>query len=161
MTSGRIVKAILCKRFGFRDGLSAHGLTSVVTIPGGRVLVGRVMCVCVIVLPGYAVSDGCKASPRPLAVLPSSQTQSPVIVMGFFGGFVPHDEPHHPEVQLIRDLRQEYPEQIYFGLFEHNKLGGLFYDPHPAGWECTWRLSDTQKCGARIFLFGTVGALPR
>lgn len=153
--NGRIVKAILCKRFGFRDVLSAHDLTSVVTVRAAAYWLATLMCMCVIVLPGYAVSDGCKASPGPLAVLPSSQTPSPVMVMGFLGGFVPHDEPHHPEVQLIRDLRQEYPQQIYFGLFENNKVGEAYSTILTRlGGTARGELSDNQKCGARIFLFG-------
>ena len=55
--------------------------------------------------------------------MPSSQTSSSDIVVGFLGGFVRHDEPHHPEVQLIQDLRQEYPKQVYIGLFENLKVG--------------------------------------
>lgn len=113
------------------------------------------MCLCVIVLPAYAVTDGCSASLRPSSVLPPSQTSSPVMVMGFLGGFVPHDEPHHPEVQLIRDLRQEYPEQVYFGLFENNKVGEAYSTILTRlGGTARGELSDTQKCGARIFLFG-------
>ena len=89
------------------------------------------------------------------AVLPSSQTDPPGIVVGFLGGFVRHDEPHHPEVQMIRDLRQEYPKEVYFGLFENRKvdvayktilalLGGKEGDA----------LSDDKKRRARIVLFG-------
>ena len=80
-------------------------------------------CICVLVLPAHGISDRCQLFPESPAVLPSSQTTSSYIVLGFLGGFVRHDEPHHPEVQLIQDLRQEYPPEVYIALFENRKVG--------------------------------------
>jgi len=78
-----------------------------------------VLCASVATLPRGAARDASEISSESSAAVSVSQTTSPVIVVGFLGGFVAHDEPHHPEVQLIRDLHQEYPEHIYFALFEN------------------------------------------
>jgi len=45
-----------------------------------------------------------------------------VIVVGFLGGFVHRNDRHHPEIQLIQQLRQEYSTDNYFGLFENSKI---------------------------------------
>jgi hypothetical protein len=85
-----------------------------------------VLCASVAALPGDAVRDAPGISSESSAAVSVSQTTSPVMVMGFLGGFVAHDEPHHPKVQLIRDLHQEYPEHVYFGLFENSKVGEAY-----------------------------------
>jgi hypothetical protein len=54
--------------------------------------------------------------------LVSSSGRSKVIVIGFMGGFVHRDDPHHPEVRLIQELREEYPTGTYFGLFENSNV---------------------------------------
>ena len=59
------------------------------------------------------------------SVLPSSGHDT-VIVVGFLGGFVRRDDLHHPEVQLIRGLRQEYPTGVYFNLFENGKINEAY-----------------------------------
>jgi hypothetical protein len=63
----------------------------------------------------------------------SSPTTSPFIVLGFLGGFVSHDEPHHPEVHVTQELRQEYPQHVYFGLFENRKVGEAYNTPQSTG----------------------------
>ena len=73
-----------------------------------------VLCASVAALPGDAVRDAPGISSESSAAVSVSQTTSPVIVMGFLGGFVAHDEPHRPEVQLIRDLHQDYPPACLF-----------------------------------------------
>jgi len=75
------------------------------------------------------------------------------MVVGFLGGFVPHNEPHHPEVQLIRDLRQEYPKDVYFGLFENRKVSEAYKTIlNQLGGDGT--PSEDKKHRARIVLFG-------
>jgi hypothetical protein len=87
--------------------------------------------------------------------LPSSQTKPPDVVIGFLGGFVRHDEPHHPEVQLIQDLRQEYPRQVYIGLFENRKVGVAYNTILKLlGAKQGDARSDDKKRQARIVLFG-------
>lgn len=75
--------------------------------------------------------------------------------MGFLGGFVRHDEPHHPEVQMIQDLRQEYPKEVYFGLFENRKVD-LAYETILAllGTKDGDALSGEKKRRPCIILFG-------
>ncbi len=63
-----------------------------------------------------------------LALLRSGQAQSvpatpapalpPVIVIGFVGGFISHDNPNHSEVQLAARLRQAYPSGVEVETFE-------------------------------------------
>jgi hypothetical protein len=78
-----------------------------------------------VALPGNAASGGSDHSSGS-TVQPSNQAASEVIVIGFLGGFVPHDEPHHPEVQMIRSLRQEYLNDVYFDIFENRKVGDAY-----------------------------------
>jgi hypothetical protein len=87
--------------------------------------------------------------------LPTSQTSPSYVVIGFLGGFVRHDEPHHPEVQLIQDLRQEYPKQVYIGLFENRKVGVAYNTILKLlGTNEGEARSDDKKRQARIVLFG-------
>ena len=92
-----------------------------------RALIGA-CAIALLVCTASANSE--KASSATSSVLsgasPTGPTSPPFIVVGFLGGFVPHNEPHHPEVQLIQDLRQEYPKNVYFGLFENRKVGEAY-----------------------------------
>lgn len=84
----------------------------------------------------------------------SSSPHSRVIVVGLLGGFVHRDDPQHPEVRFVRELRQEYPAGTYFALFENGHLqeayrsilGELKIDDRN-------RVSETPVT-ARIILFG-------
>jgi hypothetical protein len=104
--------------------------------------------------PGNAASGGAESSVVPAGVR-SSRTGFQFIVIGFLGGFVSHNEPHHPEVQLIQTLRQQYPNEVYFGLFENNKIEEAYklilnrLDVNRDG-----ALSDDEKRQACIELFG-------
>ncbi len=40
-----------------------------------------------------------------------------LIVIGFVGGFVSHDDARHPEVQLAAELRRRYSSNIYAEVF--------------------------------------------
>jgi hypothetical protein len=113
------------------------------------------LCTVVLAWPDDAASGRSGASSTSSAGLHSSQTAPSVIVVGFLGGFVRHDEPHHPEVQLIQDLRQEYPKQVYFNLFENRKVGAAYNTILTLlGTNAGGALSDDQKRRARILLFG-------
>src|SRR5271169_6879242 len=113
------------------------------------------MCACLVAVPAFAAGDGSKGSSGSSALLPSSQPASSVIVVGFLGGFVPHDESHHPEVRLIHDLHQEYPEHVYFGLFENSRVGEAYGTIlNRLGANENGTLSDDEKHRARILLFG-------
>src|SRR5262249_18432139 len=77
---------------------------------------------CVISLPGNAARCDYEPSSASSDGLVSGRNGPKSIVIGFLGGFVAHDEPHHPEVRMIQTLRAEYPGDSYFGLFENKKM---------------------------------------
>jgi hypothetical protein len=123
------------------------------------------ICTCAVALLGYTASADSETSSSDTSsassgVSPTSPTAPLFIVVGFLGGFVPHNEPHHPEVQLIRDLRQEYPKDVYFGLFENRKVGEAYKTilnqlgaKEDAGLENA-TLSSEKNPRAHIVLFG-------
>jgi hypothetical protein len=80
-----------------------------------------VVCFGIEVLGEDSASAAVEQSP-----LASTSGQSHAIVVCFLGGFVHRDDPHHPEVELIRQLRQEYPTGTYFGLFENRHLNEAY-----------------------------------
>ena len=80
---------------------------------------------------------------------------SPVIVIGFVGGFLRHDDLVHSPVQLAARLRQDYPTGIYVEVFEnrrresaHQKILRLL-DANQDG-----QLSADEKQHARIIIYG-------
>jgi len=80
---------------------------------------------------------------------------SPVIVIGFVGGLVRHDDPVHSGVQLAARLRGDYPSGVYVEAFEngrgkqaHQKILKLL-DTRGDG-----KLSAEEKQHARILIYG-------
>lgn len=79
----------------------------------------------------------------------------PVIVIGFVGGFVHHDDLRHSEVQLAEKLRAGYSGHAHIAIFENRHrenahraiLRWLDQDGDGA-------LSDSEKRHARIILYG-------
>ena len=135
--------------------------TGVVSSSPIRFRVGTIGCLFILLstfvftLPGYAASDRPWASSESSVVFPSGETNPPEIVVGFLGGFVRHDEPHHPEVQLIQSLRREYPNAVYIGLFENRKVVAAYNTILKLlGTKEDDVLSDDKKRRARIVLFG-------
>lgn len=137
--------------------ITFNGVVSPSTI---RSRVGIIGCLLILfyvfdlAIPAHATSGRCRFVLETSAVLPS--TQSPTyIVVGFLGGFVRHDEPHHPEVQLVQDLRQEYPQQVYIALLENRKVG-MAYNTilKLLGTQGGDALSDDIKRQAKVLLFG-------
>jgi len=112
-------------------------------------------CICAISPLGNAAGDGPDFSRENSPDLQSGRSDSQYIVIGFLGGFVPHDEPHHPEVHMIQTLRQDYPSHAYFDLFENKKIDEAYklilnrLDVNQDG-----SLSDDEKRRACIELFG-------
>jgi len=142
---------VSCK--GVRRGIaSASPVRSQVGIIGCLL---ALLCICVLDLPVHAANDSSRASSTSTAGLPSSQTEPQVIVVGFLGGFVRHDEPHHPEVKLIQELRQEYPKEAYFGLFENRKVDVAYNTILKLlGTKDGDALSDDKRRRVPIVLFG-------
>jgi len=88
-------------------------------------------------------------------VHPSDPPAASNIVIGFVGGFVNHDNPHHGPVQLAQRIRQTLPKETYVRVFEnrrrklaHDVIVNLL-DTNRDG-----ILSAEEKVQARIILFG-------
>jgi len=79
----------------------------------------------------------------------------PVIVIGFVGGFVRHDNAVHREVRLAAQLRKDYPAGAYVEVFENHRAESarqqilLLLDTNRDG-----SLSLTEKQNARIIIYG-------
>src|SRR5437899_12129399 len=102
-------------------------------------------------------SPGQSGFARP-ATSSDSSTISPVIVIGFMGGFVKHDNAVHSGVQLAARLRQDYASGVYVEVFENRRreearqeirrlLGRNQYGTLPAGGKPNGRLLI---CGMRV-----------
>ncbi len=81
--------------------------------------------------------------------------KAPVIVVGFVGGFVRHDNVVHNPVQLAARLLHAYPSGVYVEVFEnrrreeaHQKILKLLDADHDG------KLSDEEKRDARIIIYG-------
>lgn len=79
----------------------------------------------------------------------------PVIVIGFLGGLVKHDDPVHDEVRLAARLRKAYPSGVDVETFENyhgenarKKILALLDTDHDG------TLTDGEKQNARIILYG-------
>jgi hypothetical protein len=84
-----------------------------------------------------------------------NSSRAPVIVIGFLGGFVRHDNMVHSGVQLAAHLREAYPSGVYVEVFEnrreekaHRKILSLLDADHEG------KLSDEEKQNARIIIYG-------
>lgn len=93
-----------------------------------------------------AVEDGA------VSFIPASPS---LIFVGFVGGFVRYNNPHHATVQFAKRLRQTVPKDAYIQVFENRHRKAAFkkilqlLDRDHDG-----TLSDAEKSHARIILFG-------
>lgn len=85
----------------------------------------------------------------------ADETMPPVIVIGFVGGFIRHDDPVHSEVQLAARLRKAYPSGVDVETFESyhgenalKKILSLLDTNHDGN------LTPREKQNARIILYG-------
>jgi hypothetical protein len=85
----------------------------------------------------------------------SASTMPPVIVIGFVGGFIKHDDLVHSEVQLAARLRKAYPSGVdvetfesYHGENARKKILSLLDTDHDG------TLTPGEKQNARIILYG-------
>lgn len=100
------------------------------------------------------LASSCVAAVPPAAE-PTQPKAPPVIVIGFVGGFVKHDNAVHSEVQLATRLRQDYPSGVQVEVFENHRrekaheqiLRVLDMDKDGA-------LSAEEKQRARIIIYG-------
>jgi len=110
--------------------------------------------------PGIALILLWLLSPNKLAARPDGDvralaTSPSVIVIGFVGGFVHHDDAVHQEVQLAARLRKDYPTGMEVKVFEnhlwrqaHQEILQLLDSDHNGA------LSAKEKLQARIVLYG-------
>jgi hypothetical protein len=77
------------------------------------------------------------------------------IVIGFVGGFVHHDNPHHGPVKLAEQIQRAVPKDTYVRVFENRRRKQAYddvvrlLDANRDGF-----LSADEKAHARIILFG-------
>jgi hypothetical protein len=104
---------------------------------------------------GNAAGGGPDLSREKSSDLLQGSSDSQYIVIGFLGGFVAHDEPHHPEIRMIQALKQEYPRDAYFDLFENKKVDEAYkVIVNRLDGDHDGELSDYEKRRACIELFG-------
>jgi hypothetical protein len=89
------------------------------------------------------------------ATVAAAGTISPVIVVGFVGGFIRHDDPVHSVVQLAARLRKAYPSGVdveiyesYHGENARKKILSLLDTNHDG------ILTAAEKQNARVILYG-------
>ena len=97
--------------------------------------------------PLLTAADGAVSSRAP--------TTASYILVGFAGGFVRHDDPHHGPVQLADRIRQDLPKGASIQVFENRHRRAAYrsilrlLDANHDG-----MLSAQEKTQARIILFG-------
>jgi hypothetical protein len=96
-----------------------------------------------------------RASAGHHAAATDASANSPVIVIGFVGGFVKHDNAVHREVSLAAQLRKDFPSGAYVEVFENHhadlarlKILALLDTDHDG------TLSLVEKQNARIVIYG-------
>jgi hypothetical protein len=98
--------------------------------------------------------------PAPLLAADGSAAAHPVaspayVIVGFAGGFVRHDNPHHGPVQLAQRMQRSLPQTASVRVFENRHRKAAYnailreLDRNHDG-----VLSDQEKSEARIILFG-------
>lgn len=95
------------------------------------------------------------ANSNPPATPAAISSATPVIVIGFVGGFVRHDDRVHTEVQLVDRLREEYASGAYVRTFEnHHGKDALKAVLHLLDANLDGTLTPEEKQNARIIIFG-------
>jgi hypothetical protein len=100
-------------------------------------------------LPAFSGGVNTSVPPRD----PSAPVSS--IVIGFVGGFVDHNNPHHGPVQLAQRIRQTVPQGTYVQVFENRRRKAAYrtvvtlLDSNRDG-----VLTPDEKNRARVILFG-------
>jgi hypothetical protein len=96
-----------------------------------------------------------EASSKPFATPAGISSASPVIVIGFVGGFVRHDDRVHTEVQLVKRLREEYASAAFVESFANHRGKDAYQAVlHLLDANSDGKLSPEEKQNARIIIFG-------
>lgn len=88
-------------------------------------------------------------------IIARPQLKPSYIVIGFAGGFVNHNNPHHGPVQLAQRIRKDLPKDAFLQVFENRHRRTAYQtilrllDTNHDG-----TLSDEEKSQAHIILFG-------
>jgi len=92
---------------------------------------------------------------NPDSTAESAKPAPQIIVIGFVGGFVRHDDLVHSGVQLAARLREDYPSGVYVNTFEnhqgdqaHHEVLQLLDTDHNGA------LSADEKRNARVVIYG-------
>jgi hypothetical protein len=96
-----------------------------------------------------------KVGSKPPATPAGASSAQPIVVIGFVGGFVRHDDRVHTEVQLVNRLREEYASAVSVQAFENHRGK----DAHEAVLHLLdankdGKLSSEEKQSAHIIIFG-------
>jgi hypothetical protein len=89
------------------------------------------------------------------AVIGHSPSSVSYILVGFAGGFVRHDNPHHGPVRLANLLQHNLPKDSYLQVFENRHRKAAYRTIlHLLDSNHDGILSNEEKAGAHIILFG-------
>lgn len=96
-----------------------------------------------------------QAGSQPPATPATVSSVPPVIVIGFVGGYVRHDDRVHTEVQLVERLHEEYASSLFVQTFENHRGK----DAHEAVLRLLdangdGKLTSEEKQNAHIIIFG-------
>jgi hypothetical protein len=108
---------------------------------------GVLLILCLI--PAVTHADSAPVSAR------DEVTTASVIVIGFVGGFVKHDDMVHSAVQVAAHLRQNYPSGVYTEVLENHRPGKAYAEiTRYLDTDHDGTLSAEEKQNARIILYG-------
>jgi len=113
---------------------------------------GRLLCAATVAIgAAFALAQ----TGVPQSVRNSARTAPTVIVIGFVGGFIKHDNPVHSEVQLATRLRKAYPKGVdvetfesYHGERARKRVLSLLDTNHDG------TLTPDEKQNSRIIIYG-------
>ncbi len=128
------------------DG-SGWDVCRAMTFPLSCAATWAVLAVSIIAATPLLAADGA-------AVVRASQTPS-TIVIGFVGGFVRHDNPHHGPVLFAERLHRIAPKNAYIRVFENRRRKAAYRTIlHLLDRNGDGILSAEEKAQARIILYG-------
>lgn len=111
------------------------------------------------IFAGALAASGQNAAVNSLSIHEPSENaiaaKAPVIVMGFVGGFVRHDNAVHSPVQLAARIREEYPSGVKVGVYENRRREQAYQEILKLlDMDHDGKLSDEEKRRAQIIIYG-------